>query len=181
MHERATNAVPRVLIAGMGNVLCADDGFGVAVANALMPHALASEVDVIEVGIGGMHVVQALMDGYDALIIVDAIDRGAQPGTLFVLEPHLALSEDTTVSIADLHLAVPARVLAVARGLGVLPPRVLLVGAQTATVELGLHMSEPVQRAVAGAVRQIVQIVQALVTDPAVAASAERSRAGAVT
>ncbi len=61
----------RVLIACVGNVLRHDDGFGVAVARALESAPLPDGVDLIETGIGGMSIVQRLMDGYDALIVVE--------------------------------------------------------------------------------------------------------------
>ncbi len=69
----------RVLVAGMGNVLRRDDGFGVEVAQRLTRSAvLPGEVKIIEVGIGGVHLVQELMDGYEALVIIDAVEGAAR-------------------------------------------------------------------------------------------------------
>lgn len=157
----------RILIAGMGNVLCGDDGFGVAVANALIGRASPPGVHVIEVGIGGIHLVQALMDGYDALIVVDAVERGAPAGTLFVLEPDVpecapVQLEGDVQAFADMHLAVPARAMVLARALGVLPRRVLIVGCQGANLELGLGMSAPVCAALERALERIGAIVAEL-------------------
>lgn len=73
----------KILIAGVGNVLRGDDGFGVAVAQALAP-APPVGVTVFEAGIAGISLVQELMDSYDVLIIVDAIDRGGAPGTVYL-------------------------------------------------------------------------------------------------
>ena len=78
----------KILVAGMGNVLRGDDGFGVKVVEELsVNHIFPEEIDLYEAGIGGIGFVQELMKGYDALIIVDAIDKGAAAGTLFVVEP----------------------------------------------------------------------------------------------
>ena len=80
----------KVLVAGVGNILRGDDGFGVAVVERLLTRgSLPSGVDVIETGIGGMSIVQQLMEGFRALIVVDAVDRGEKPGTVFVLEPEV--------------------------------------------------------------------------------------------
>jgi hydrogenase maturation protease len=79
---------PRVLVTCVGNTLRGDDGFGIAVA-AELDGSLPEEADLIETGIGGIGIVHALMDGYDALVIVDAVERGAQPGTVFVLVPQV--------------------------------------------------------------------------------------------
>ena len=64
----------RVLVAGMGNALRGDDGFGIEVVRRLNQRSdLPPEVRVIEVGIGGIPLVQELLDRYGLLIIVDAV------------------------------------------------------------------------------------------------------------
>ena len=78
----------RVLIAGVGNVLRGDDGFGMVVLQALEQEiGGAAGVHFFESGIAGIGLVQQLLDGYEALIVLDAVDRGAEPGMVFVLEP----------------------------------------------------------------------------------------------
>jgi hydrogenase maturation protease len=144
---------PRVLVACVGNVLRLDDGFGVAVATELAAGGLPPGAELIETGIGGLGIVQQLMDGYDGLLVVDALDRGAAPGTLFVLEPDVedpaGIPFDAWQDrFSNLHLTEPSRVFLLARALGVLPARVLLVGCQIADVEgLGQHLSPPVRAA----------------------------------
>jgi hydrogenase maturation protease len=162
----------RVLVAGVGNVLCRDDGFGVAVAQRLLAAgALPAGVDVVETGTGGLSIVQQLMDGYQTLIVVDVVDRGAEPGTICLLEPEVpdpgALSADEArATFCDLHLTEPSRVFLLARALGVLPRRVLLVGCQPRDCdELGQGLSAPVEAAVPVAVRRIQELVLATVED----------------
>ncbi|HKB37688.1 MAG TPA: hydrogenase maturation protease, partial [Gemmataceae bacterium] len=71
-----------VLIAGVGNVLRGDDGFGVEVLRLLKQEVGgATDVTFYESGIAGIGLVQQLLDGYDALILLDALDRRAEPGT----------------------------------------------------------------------------------------------------
>lgn len=131
-----------------------DDGFGYAVAARL--DSLPPGVEVLESGIGGMTLVQELMVGCDGLIIVDAVDRGAAPGTLFLIEPEIGEPSN----VPDIHLANPDRVLAMAKGLGCLPERLLLVGCQQGDVEeLGEQLTPPVARAVAVAVQRIHQVL----------------------
>ncbi len=151
---------PRVLVACMGNVLRSDDGFGVAVAGELETRRLPAGVRLIEVGIGGMHLVQELLDGYDAVLIVDAVDRGAAPGALFVLEPEIpdppADTRDRRELLADLHYTVPSRALFLAKALGRLPATVRIVGCQPAEAEkLGMELSPRVRAAVPEAVRTV--------------------------
>lgn len=157
----------RILVAGMGNALSGDDGFGVAVAHALAARRLPPEVHVIEVGIGGIHLVQELMEGYEALVVIDAVERGAEPGTLFVLEPDVPAidPENSKGLLADVHYTVPSRALMLAKALGVLPSSVLIVGCQGEVVDtLDLELTPVVKRSVGRAVERIEAIIGRLRT-----------------
>jgi hydrogenase maturation protease len=146
----------RILIACVGNVLRRDDGFGYAVAGRL--DELPPGVEVLESGIGGMTLLQELMRGWDGLIVVDAVDRDAAPGTLFLIEPEI----DPPSNVPDIHLATPDRVLALAGGLGCLPERRLLVGCQPADADgVGEYLTPVVERAVPVAVERIRETLDA--------------------
>jgi hydrogenase maturation protease len=158
----------RILIAGVGNVLRGDDGFGVEALGSLKQEiggTTDDDVTFYESGIAGIGLVQQLLDGYDALIILDAFDRGAAPGTVFVQEPDgQALAQPgRTREPVDLHQADPEGVLRLAAALGALPRRVWVVGCQVADCdELGAGLSEPVRRAVATAVQRVCDLLTTL-------------------
>ncbi len=63
----------KVLVAGVGNVFLGDDGFGVEVAARLAGHPMPAGVRVADYGIRGVHLAYELLNGYDALILVDAV------------------------------------------------------------------------------------------------------------
>ena len=158
----------RVLVAGVGNVLRGDDGFGPAVIRALEAAApLPETVHLVETGIGGINLVLELLDGYDLLLLVDAVDRGRPPGTLFILEPEvpdvLALSgRERHALAANTHEIVPAQVLIIARAAGVLPRTIRFVGCQPGETEtLTLSLSPAVQAAVPRAVAAVQQLLRA--------------------
>ncbi|MFN2606813.1 MAG: hydrogenase maturation protease [Acidimicrobiales bacterium] len=159
----------RVLVAGVGNVLRADDGFGPAVADRLAERDLPEGVSVVETGIGGMALVQELQAGYDALVVVDCVDLGRPPGQVMLIEPDVidvdALSwSERHDLLADMHLATPERAMMLARALGVLPANVLMVGCQPVDPDaIGQGLSEPVEAAVGIAVDEIVRHVGGLV------------------
>lgn len=143
----------RVLVACVGNVLRRDDGFGPAVAGRL---SLPEGAEVVETGIGGIALLQELLAGCDGLVLVDALDRGAPPGTVFRIVPEVEEAEH----VADVHLANPERVLTMARSLGVLPQRLAIVGCQPGEVdELGEGLSPQVERAVAVAAEHVEELV----------------------
>lgn len=152
----------RILIACVGNVLRRDDGFGHAVAARLV--GLPSEVTVVETGIGGIDLLQELMLGYDGLLVVDAVDRGGEPGTIFVIRPEVDAAE---AHVPDVHLANPQRVLSMAKALDCLPPRVGIVGCQPGDVDgLGEPLTPAVERAVDVAVASLREVVDEWITGP---------------
>ena len=75
---------PEIVIAGCGNPLFADDGFGPAVIEELQKYALPENVAVVDAGLGGPHFIFTMLDNgvTRRLIIVDCADFGAEPGTL---------------------------------------------------------------------------------------------------
>jgi hydrogenase maturation protease len=146
----------RILVAGVGNVLRGDDGFGPAVTE-LLGH-LPEGAEVVETGTGGVALLQELMVGCDGLVLIDAVDRGAPPGTLFVLEPEVGEG----VHVPDVHLANPDRVLSMAKTMGYLPDRVRIIGCQPLDIEeMCQGLSPVVQRALPHAVKRIEEIVDA--------------------
>lgn len=153
------------VVACFGNVLRADDGVGPAVAQALLAEPLPDGVRVLEVGIGGIHLVQELMSGVDVLLVVDAVDLGRPPGRVVVQRPDIldvsTLSVDRRRDeLADMHLATPARALMVALGLGVLPATTLIVGVQTTdTDEPRYGLSDVTARAVPVAVQEVRRLL----------------------
>lgn len=167
----------KVLIAAFGNLLWGDDGFGVRVLQKLVAAPLPEGVHLLEAGIGGVSVLQELMRGYDALILVDAIDRGLPPGTVKVLAlevPQATLPPDERL---DMHLADPQRVVVMAKALGVLPPQVFLVGCQPAQCEWGQwEMSPQVAAAVEVAVQKICSLLTQLIQTTALKGDEDRWR-----
>src|ERR1700730_215971 len=77
----------RILVAGVGNAWMKDDGFGSAVAQALLQCELPDGVDVMDAGTGGLDLAYEVMRGYEALVILDVSRQGGDPGTLYVIEP----------------------------------------------------------------------------------------------
>jgi hydrogenase maturation protease len=153
----------------VGNVLRGDDGFGPAVAARL--ENLPPGVLLVESGIGGIALLQELMTGCEGLVIVDAVERGAEPGTVFVVEPEVAAYDN----VPDMHLATPDRVLSMARGLGCLPGRVAIVGCQPVDAEaMGMELSPPVARAVDVAAAEVRRTVTEWLAEGRAAAPAGR-------
>lgn len=157
----------RVVVAGVGNVLHQDDGFGVAVAQKMLDHPmLPPEVTVLDIGIGGMTLIQALEEPCNLLIIVDAYQRGGRPGDLYLLEPHvpdmtgLSLQERCDY-FADTHYATPMRALAFSRSIGRLPPLIRIIGCEPVEADdIGIGLNPPVAAAVPSACALVKTVIE---------------------
>jgi hydrogenase maturation protease len=156
----------RILIAGIGNIFLADDGFGVEVAGRLANRTFPEGVRIADFGIRGFDLAYALMEGYETTILVDAYpgDGAGKPGTIFVVEPDLEQlhSPGTQAAFIEPHAMNPLNVLRMATRMGGDPKRVLLVGCVPATLgpeEGQMGLSEPVAAAVDEAVGLIVSLV----------------------
>ncbi len=156
----------RILVAGIGNVFLGDDGFGVEVARRLAERRPAPGVEVADFGIRGLDLAYALQGDYAAAILVDAMPRGGVPGTLYLVEPEPA---DAAGAEVVPHGMDPARVLRLARALGRVPERTLVVGCEPLAVpggadedDLAMGLSDPVRRAADEAVRLIESLIEEL-------------------
>lgn len=158
----------RILVACMGNLLRGDDGFGVAVAEALEERDFPPSVTVVEVGISGVSMAQELLDEYDALVLVDAMERGDEPGTLYVERatvPDLEGYSKREIGgfAADMHQTDPSKVLVLGEALGVLPEPTILVGCEPyETDDLEDRLSDPVREAVPRAVEHVELVLDEL-------------------
>ena len=153
----------RVLVAGVGNVFLGDDGFGVEVVRRLAGRELPEGVEVADFGIRGMDLAYALHDDYELVIFVDALPRGEEPGTVYLIEPEI---EDGEVTL-DTHGMDPVKVIQLSRALGARPARTLVVGCEPQVLVSGenyddmlMELSEPVQAAVEEAVMLVESLLE---------------------
>ncbi len=132
----------RTLVLGVGNILLQDEGVGVRVVEHLKEYyTLPEEVQVLDGGTMGLGLLSYL-DGVDRLLVIDAVDAGRPPGTVVrltdgeipaflgrKLSPH-------QIGLADL--------LSVAQLRDLMPRRVVLIGVQPDSLEVGLELSPTV-------------------------------------
>jgi hydrogenase maturation protease len=144
-----------VLVAGVGNIFLGDDGFGPEVVRHLgapgQP-SLPEPVRLIDYGIRGLHLSYDLLEGFSALIIVDTMPGDGKPGEIRVVavDPDDVAASDGS----DPHGMDPVAALSGLPSLGGALPPTYVVGAQPASLEEGIGLSDPMRAAVpvAGAV-----------------------------
>jgi len=149
----------RTLVAGIGNIFLGDDGFGSAVVDALVqPDAPAPPrgVRVVDYGIRGMHLAYDLLDGWDRLVLVDALPDRGDPGRLAVLR---IAAEDLSSGVIDAHGMDPGATLSALGPLGGTLPPTVLVGVQVADVQERMGLSPAVAAAVPAAVAAVQDLI----------------------
>ncbi|WP_405014755.1 hydrogenase maturation protease [Kitasatospora sp. NBC_01539] len=155
-----------VLVAGVGNIFLGDDGFGVETVRRLAERPLPDGVEVVDFGVRGVHLAYQLLDGYRVLVLVDATERGGEPGTVYLIEAdHEPAETPTGAPAVDGHRMGPDAVLALlgalAAGTGGRPPeRVLVVGCEPAALDEGMSLSAPVAQAVDPAVELVLRVIE---------------------
>lgn len=162
-----------LLVLGVGNILMRDEGVGVRVVERLRvsPELLPADVRIVDGGTLGLDLLP-LIEEARGLVLVDAIDVQAAPGTLVVLRGH-----DVTGAFGghvSPHQVGVGDLVAIGELTAVLPEAITLVGIQLAEIDVGLELSEAVEAAVPGAVIAVRDELRAM------AAATDAFGAGAV-
>jgi coenzyme F420 hydrogenase subunit delta len=142
-----------IVVAGCGNPLYADDGFGPAVVESLKGLELPENVTVVDAGLGGPHFIFTLLNSESTktLIIVDIADFGGEPGEL----RWLSVNELPSGSYRDAHswdLTEPLQRIKDDIRIQILACQKKYVSAP----EMVIGITEEVQRAIQGAVSAIL-------------------------
>jgi hydrogenase maturation protease len=159
------------LVIGLGNPIMADDGFGLAVLAELEAcWRVPGDVELVDGGTWGLRLLP-LIERAQRVLFLDAVDRGAEPGTLFLLrddELPRALCLKLSPHQIDLR-----EVLAIAAFRGTTPRSMAAAGAQPAEIELRSELSATLAGRVHDVARLAVDALEAWghVVPPAEAAT----------
>ena len=125
---------PKILVLGIGNILWADEGFGVRTLERF--HALfrtAPNVSLLDGGTQGLYLVQFVEEA-DYLLVFDAIDYGLTPGTMKIVQGD-EVPKFTGAKKMSLHQTGFQEVLSAADLLGDYPEKLTLIGCQPEDLE----------------------------------------------
>jgi hydrogenase maturation protease len=131
-----------ILLIGVGNILLQDEGLGVrAVQHLTRRFRLPPEIEAIDGGVKGLDLLPYL-EGKSAVLVLDAVQTDAPPGTLVRLEGD-AIRAALSLKMS-MHQIGIQELLAVAQFQGTLPPRVVVWGMEPGALEPGLSLSSAV-------------------------------------
>jgi hydrogenase maturation protease len=156
--RRAWEEQAAAVVLGMGNLIYSDDGAGLEALSRLgRDPRLPEGVELVDGSLGGLEVA-ARIGRVSRLLILDAVDVGADPGTVVRMTgPQL----EGLPGAAGVHrLGIPD-LLSVLRLTGWMPEEVVLLGVQPASIALGTSLSPAVESAVghivAGSLAQLAR------------------------
>lgn len=149
-----------LLVLGLGNLLCQDDGVGVAAVACLLRQYEPSEgVRVLDGGTLGLSLLPAL-ESAETVLIVDAIRSDGPPGSFVRLEGDaVAHAAEHRLSV---HQVGVSDLIGAARWQGSLPTRLLLLGLVPASMELGVERTRLVEAAIPVLVERVLAECAAL-------------------
>jgi hydrogenase maturation protease len=153
-------ALSPTVVLGVGNVMMKDDGAGVWIVRSLVErYRFPPGVRLVEGGVGGIGLLPILA-GAEAALIVDAVDRGDPPGTLFRIDAgELPAANGTRISAHEIGLV---ELLDTARFMGCCP-RTRIVGIQPSDCRsAGKSLTPAVRRAVPRAREAVVAELRAM-------------------
>jgi hydrogenase maturation protease len=152
----ATKPRPRARVIGLGNTILSDDGVGVYAARELAVRLAGNpSVDIVESEVAGFALLE-LMEGFDRVLLIDAISfDGVPPGTVVRVEPG---DLRTSLRIRSVHEIDLPTALALGRELGLqMPDEVQIFGIQAEDCwTLGERMSDAVRDGMDRAVAQVL-------------------------
>jgi hydrogenase maturation protease len=159
---RRRQAAARILVAGLGNELLADDGVGVHAARMLAAGPSCGAV-VVEVGTAVLDALH-LFAWADRVLAIDAMLAGGPPGTVYRFGPDSVADEGGEVSLHELGLLGTLRLLPVDE-----LPRVTVLGVEPGDIAFGLDLSPPVAGALGTVAAEARALVEAWRRTPALA------------
>ncbi|MHB1000012.1 MAG: hydrogenase maturation protease [Armatimonadota bacterium] len=152
MTMQQNNKEPKLLIAGLGNLLLKDDGVGVHAVNELQK-APPPGTTVVEVGTAVLDALH-LLEWADRIIAIDAMQAGGMPGTIYSFTLNDVMECSQQSSLHELNLLAAFRFIPDHK-----KPEILILGVEPLSIDYGLDLTEPVQ----AALPQLLEAVYAIV------------------
>jgi hydrogenase maturation protease len=146
-----------ILVLGIGNLLNRDEGIGVRLLEILAERIAArDQLTFVDGGVMGLELLP-YVEGCERLLVLDAVDAKAQPGTVIELcDEQVLRFASITVSVHEITFH---DVLALAQIRGKTPPELRVVGVQPGDTTLGTELSADVTAALEPALAAATRVL----------------------
>ncbi|MBR1579568.1 MAG: HyaD/HybD family hydrogenase maturation endopeptidase [Selenomonadaceae bacterium] len=153
-----------ITVLGVGNLILTDEGFGVHVINYLNEHyEFPDNVQLVDGGTLGMELTH-FITGTKKLLIVDAVDGGLEPGTIYRLAgDEIKAHFRQKISAHEVGIE---EVLTLLELTGRPIEEVIVLGAQPFDMEASVDLSSDMKKILPTVVEQAVEILHGWGVDP---------------
>ena len=125
----------------MGNLLCRDEGMGVHIIQTMENMELPNHIELLDIGTSTMDLISHL-EGVKKLVVIDAMEAGGTPGTIYKCRPKDLLPKDEgPISLHDIGLLES---LSMADKMGMKIDTVV-IGVEPKVLDWGMELSEEVK------------------------------------
>lgn len=140
--EKSNQANNKILVLGVGNLILGDEGVGIHAIKYLEKQNLGLDIDLLDGGTGGFHML-SVMDDYKTLIMIDATIDSKEEGSISLIEPKFASDFPKALSSHDIGLR---DLVETATLLGHMPKIYLITVSVKDISEVRMTLSEKIEK-----------------------------------
>jgi hydrogenase maturation protease len=154
----------RILVAGVGNRLMGDDGFGPRVIDILCNYTFPEYVKLRDIGTAGITIATDLSD-YDLVVFLDSMNFEGDPGKVVknTLKVEEGIEDISELAKTTLHEVGLEGLLRFSKSIGTLPSEVILIGCKPKTITVSLDLSPEVEEATVMAANMVKKLIENMI------------------
>ena len=152
--EKSNQTENKILILGVGNLILGDEGIGIHAIKYLENQDLGKNIDLLDGGTGGFHML-SVMEDYKTLIMIDATIDSKKEGSISLIEPKFASDFPKALSSHDIGLR---DLVETATLLGHMPKIYLITVSVKDISEVRMTLSENVKKSLP----EVAQLVKSI-------------------
>ncbi len=146
----------KTLILGIGNILLGDEGVGCHVIKFIENNFNWNDVDTVDGGTGGFHLLSYFSD-YSEMIIIDATMDNQSVGTVSVIEPKFASDFPSALSAHDIGLRDLIETAVISKGL----PKIVLITVSIEKIQnMVITLSPEIEKSIQNVIEQIKKVLK---------------------
>ena len=143
----------KILIIGIGNLLCRDEGIGAHVIERMKALELPGHVELLDIGTSTMDLISYL-EGVRKLVVIDAMKAGGVPGTVYRCRPEdLLPAEDGPISLHEIGL-IETLDMVKKKGLKM---ETVIFGVEPKVLDWGMELSDEVKRKIPAIIEAVLK------------------------
>jgi hydrogenase maturation protease len=146
-------SMDKILIVGIGNILCCDEGVGVHVIQEMEDMELPDHIELLDIGTSTPDLISHL-EGVRKLIVIDALKAGGSPGTIYRCKPEdLLANEEGPISLHEIGLM---ETLNMAKKMG-REIDAVIIGVEPKVLDWGVDLSGEVKKQIPAIIEAVLK------------------------